>query len=280
MKKQKLHTLTIGILICFCGFNLFAQSNNDSIQPIIKMTKEYSYKYDENDGFKSRDSIFPSNFDTYSIYDKNEKTIENGRYNPDGSLYQKTYYLRNKNGDAIKGISKNSEDEIKSQWSYEYDDNKNLVEVLTYDSDSTLTNKQINRFDENNNQTEMINDDLKRGKTRKYEYKFNADGNKIEQIRYNPDGSLKDKRLYDYDEIGNETIQYLNRADGSKMKFVSEYDEMNNLLVQNWFDEKGEQTHQTAFEYVYDEQGNWITKKRISKGILNLIWERQIEYRE
>jgi YD repeat-containing protein len=280
MKKQNIQKLIIGILVCFCGLKLAAQSNNDNDKPIIKTTKEYSYKYDENDGLKSRDSIFPANFDTYSIFDENEKIIENGRYNPDGSLYQKTLYFRDKDGEAIKGISKGSNNEIKSQWSYEYDENKNLIEVLTYDSDSTLTNRQLNRFDYENSQTEMVTEDLKRNKTRKYEYKFDADENKIEQVRYNPDGSLKDKRIYQYDNNGNEKIQFLNRADGSKMKFVSEYDEMNNLLVQNWFDEGGEQTHQTAFEYNYDKHGNWITKKRISKGILNLIWEREIEYRE
>ena len=62
------------------------------------------------------------------------------------------------------------------------------------------------------------------------------------------------------------------------MKFVSEYDEMNNMTVQNWFDEQDEKTHQTSFEYVYDENGNWISKRRSSNGELGMVWERQIEY--
>ena len=137
-----------------------------------------------------------------------------------------------------------------------------------------------NKYDENGNNIEMI---LKRPESEKgwkYVYNYTSDKKKVEQFRYKPDGSLKDRRTYSYNKDGNENMQFKFNPDGSFTKFMSEYDEMDNLTVQNWFNEKNEQTHQTSFEYIYDKNGNWITKKRSSNGELSMVWERQIEYYE
>ncbi|PHR92747.1 MAG: hypothetical protein COA80_14070, partial [Leeuwenhoekiella sp.] len=114
----------------------------------------------------------------------------------------------------------------------------------------------------------------------KYVYKYNIDNKKIEQFRYKPDGSLKDRRTYSYDKGGNQHIEIMFKPDGSYTKFVSEYDEMGNLTIQNWYNEQDEKTHQTSFEYVYDDNGNWISKRRGTNGELSMVWERQIEYHE
>ena len=65
---------------------------------------------------------------------------------------------------------------------------------------------------------------------------------------------------------------------GTILNSFSEYDENNNMTVQNWYDKDGKHKHQTSFTYVYDENNNWITKKRYSNGELGFIWERKIEY--
>lgn len=50
-------------------------------------------------------------------------------------------------------------------------------------------------------------------------------------------------------------------------------------LVDNiWYDKDGLQKHHTKFVYVYDQENNWITRKRLSNGELNYNWERVIEY--
>ena len=141
-----------------------------------------------------------------------------------------------------------------------------------------MTNIQLNVYDDKSNKTEMLRTNLKRNTVWKNTYVYNKENEKIEQFRYKPDGKLKDRRTYKYDKNGNEIEQYHHKPDGSITKFVSEYDKLNNLTVQNWFNEHGEQTHQTSFEYVYDNNGNWITKKRSSNGVLGMIWEREIEY--
>ncbi|WP_435623913.1 hypothetical protein [Flagellimonas sp.] len=273
------YLITIGFLISISSANLIAQSTVDALKPKMKMVKEVLYK-PENGELKSRENLFTSGISSYQIYDKNEKVIESAKYRRDGSLYEKTIYERNGQGVAQKAVKENSAGEIKSYWTYEYDSSDNMTEVKTYDSDNNLTNVQSNKYDENGNNIEMLLNGPGGKKGWKYIYKYNFDNKKIEQFRYKPDGSLKDRRTYSYDEDGNENLQFKFNPDGSFTKFVSEYDEMDNLTVQNWYNEQDEQKHQTSFEYVYDKKGNWISKRRSSNGELGMVWERQIEYYE
>ncbi len=278
MKKSIKYILLIGTLISFSGTKLIAQSPKDNSKFKKKIVKVALYKA-ENGKLKNRDSILTSNIDKYIVFDKNEKIIENGRYNPsNGSLYEKTIYKREKKGNTIKAIKRNSSDEIKSYWTYKYDSNDNLIEVKTYNAKNVLTQIQSNKYDKNKNNIEMISSSPNSSGGWRYIYKYNDKKEKTEQLRYKPDGSLKDRRTYSYDKNGNEDLQIKFNPDGGFTKFISKYDKNNNLTVQDWFNEKGEKTHRTSFEYVYDKNGNWITRKRSSNGILGMIWERQIEY--
>lgn len=276
MKKK---TLYVSIFLFLTSLiNVSGQSKTDYLKPKKKMIKEALYKV-KNGQLKNRDEVLASNIDKYTIYDKNEKVIESGRYNPsNGALYEKTTYNRDKNGNAIKAIKRESSDKIKSYWTYKYDSKNNLVEVKTYNVKNVLTKTQSNKYDREGNNIEMILGSPNSNGAWKYIYKYNDKKERIEQLKYKPDGSLKDKRVYSYDKNGNEDVQIKFSTGGSFTKFISTYDENNNLLVQDWFNEKGEKIHQTSFEYVYDKFGNWITKKRSSKGVLSMIWERQIEY--
>jgi|GEM_PF-1811114 len=279
INKRMKYLIIIGFLILNSGINLNAQTAPDSLKPKIKMVKEVLYK-PENGQLKKRENLFDSNISSYKIYDKNEKVIEYGKYKKDGTNYEKTFYTRDEKGVAQKTIKKNSSDELKTYWTSHYDSNNNLIEVKTYNSQNKLTNIQLNKYDENGNNIEML---IKKPESKngwKYVYNYNFDNQKIEQLRYKPDGSLKDKRTYSYDEDGNENLQVKFNPDGGFTKFVSEYDEMNNMTVQNWFNEQDEQKHQTSFEYVYDKNGNWTSKRRSSNGELGMVYERLIEYYE
>jgi len=271
------YIILLGVLISFSGTNLIAQSTKDNLKPKMKMVQEVLYK-SENGELKSRDNLFESNLNSYTIYDKNEKPIEIGQYEIDGSIYEKTFYERNEVGDALKATNKNSSDELKSHWTYEYDSNNNAIKVKTYNSENKLVKIQFNNYDKNGNNIEMLLANPKSNKGWKYIYKYNFEGEKTEQLKYKPDGGLKDRRTYSYNKNGNEVLQFKYKPGGNYIKFVSEYDKMNNLTIQNWFNEKDEQTHQTSFEYIYDQNENWITKKRSSNGVLSMVWERQIEY--
>jgi hypothetical protein len=226
----------------------------------------------------NRDSVFAIKYDTYQILSKNGKLIENSRYENDGSLYQKRVNTINEKGVLINGEKYNSEGKIIENWNYLYDDNGNMIEVTYYDNDSVFTGKQVNKYDKNNNLTEYYYQNSKGKVTNRDTYKHFKNGKIKEEHRYKSDGTLRDRRTYEYDDNGNEIIDKAYKADGSIMIYKSEYDKMNNIIENYWINEKGEQTHQTSFEYVYDENGNWITKRRSSNGVLGMIWERKIEY--
>lgn len=279
LNKPMKYILSFGILVLFSGINLNAQSSKERLKPKMKKVKEVLYQV-ESEELKSRVNLFESKLNSYTIYDKNEKPIEFGKYETDGSLYEKTIYERNEKGDAQKAVKKNSSDEVKSYWTYEHDSNENIIEVKTYDAENNLTNIQSNKYDENGNNTEMVLKTPESENGWKYVYKYNFDNKIIEEFRYQPDGSLKERRTYSYNKSGNENMQFKFNPNGTFTKFISEYDKMGNIIVQNWYNEQEELTHQTAFEYIYDENGNWITKKRSSNGILSMVWERQIEYFE
>jgi hypothetical protein len=235
-------------------------------KPIIKALKS------------NRDSVFAVKYDTYQIFSKNGKLIENRRCENDGSLYQKRVNAINEKGVLINGKKYNSEGKIIETWKYLYDDNGNMIEVTYYDNDGIFTGKQVNKYDKNNNLTEYYYQNSKGKVTNRDTYKYFKNGKIKEQHRYKSDGTLRDRRTYEYDDNGNEIIDKAYKADGSIMIYKSEYDKMNNIIENYWINEKGEQTHQTSFEYVYDNNENWITKKRSSNGELGMIWERKIEY--
>lgn len=275
----------ITYLIILISFTLFSCKttkivSNKTFKIQIKSIKEILSKPNNpiNKSLKSnRDSVFSVRYDTYQVFSKNGMLIESVRYERDGSLYEKTKSVLNKNGKLIKGVKYNSKGEVKEKWKYIY--KENITEIDYYDSKGNLTNKQVDVSDDKGNNIEMSLINTKRNSVWKYVYAYNEKSEIIERLKYKPDGSLKDKRTYKYDEKGNKIEEYLYR-DEKVTKFISEYDKMNNMLVQNWFNEKGERTHQTSFEYVYDVNRNWITKKRSSNGVLGMIWERNIKYYE
>lgn len=271
------------MLILFTQFSCKTTKGvvNKTPEKKIKSIKEILFKPNNpiNKAIQSnRDSVFSVKYDTYQIFSKKGKLIENSRFENNGDLYQKIVNTINEKGVLINGKKYNSEDEIIETWKYLYDDNENMIEVTYYDNNTVFTGKQVNKYDENNNLTEYNYQNSKGKVINRDTYKYFENGKIKEQHRYKPDGTLRDRRTYEYDDNGNEIIDKAYKSDGSIMIYKSEYDKMNNIIENYWINEKGEQTHQTSFEYVYDENGKWITKGRSSNGVLSMIWERQIEY--
>ncbi|AGC78576.1 hypothetical protein LX97_02659 [Nonlabens dokdonensis] len=116
---------------------------SDDNQSVMKMTKEVLYRA-ENGALKSREDLFNSKISSYTIYDKNERPIEFGQYEIDGSLYEKTTYERDENGNAKKAIIENASGDLTSYRIYKYDSESNMIEVRTFDTENNLSNVQSN----------------------------------------------------------------------------------------------------------------------------------------
>ncbi len=272
MKKTSI--LLLIILVSSCSVNKNITENN---VPFIKTVKEASYSA-KRSGLIVRDSILLSKLDKISYYNEKGFLVKYQKYETDGSLYENTILIKNENDKLLKRITQDSKGKLKKYLTTKLDDKDNIIEYNTYNNQDELVNIQIKEYDSNGNNISFINKSIKSNRTFKTLYKYNTFREMIKETDYKPDSSIKDIRTYKYDKKGNEIEQHLNRPDGSFTKFVSEYDQFNNLILHNWFDKNGNQKHQTSFEYVYDNNGNWLTKKRYSNGELRYVWEREIEY--
>ena len=96
------------------------------------------------------------------------------------------------------------------------------------------------------NQVEFLRDNNKE-KTLKYYYKYDPKGNLIEEIDW-----ANDKTNYKYDDNDNQIEAYTHFADGRKNK--------------------------ETFQYIYDNEGNWIKCVNYDDGEPVYIHERTLNY--
>lgn len=277
MKKIK-YLILIILLIQFACKTKKSFVKSDTGQT-IKSTKVLLFKPDSpiSQAIDSnRDSVLTVRFDIYKIYNKYGKIMKTEKFEKDGKMWEQRIIIRDENGKFQKGLKNNSKNELKEYWTIKTDKKGNVIQSKTHNNNDELTNIQESKYDTKGNNISFVNKSLKYNNIFKTIYEYNSKNELVKRIKYK-NNTLKDERTYKYDNKGNEIEQYLYR-DGSITKYISEYDKMNNILESYWFNENGEQTHQTSFIYVYDKYGNWLTKKRSSNGVLSLIWERKIEY--
>ena len=271
--KNILNILTI-FLVCYYSP---AQETNKEKESTFKKIIEASYS-SKRSGVLTREKTLNQKINKEQFYNEQGVLTEYWRYEVDGTIYEKTVLTKNNDGKLIKSITSNKSGNLKKYTTTEFDNNQNIIEYKTYNSEDKLTSIQKNEYDANENKVSMSNISIKSNRTFKTTYEYNSKNELIKEIDFKPDGTIKDTRVFKYDENGNEIESELTRPNGDYTKFISEYDDLNNMTVQNWYDNKGKQKHQTSFTYVYDEKNNWITKKRYSNDELGYVWERQIEY--
>ena len=214
----------------------------ESNLPKIKLIKEVFYEV-ENNILKNRDSLLSLKIDNYLMFDENEKLIESGKYNSKYEFYEKITYERNKNGFSEKGVRKGKLEKVQSLWTYQYDSINNLVEVRTYDSQNNLINTQFNKYDRKGNHTQMLLVNHNQQTVWKYIYRYNDIGQKIEELKYKPNGGLKNRQIYSYDRRGNESEQIKSNVNGSYTKIISVYNNQDDLIFQDWYNDKNEKTY-------------------------------------
>ncbi|BAX79064.1 hypothetical protein ALGA_0675 [Labilibaculum antarcticum] len=213
------------------------------------------------------------------FYDEQGVLVEYWSYEVDATLYEKTKLITNKDGEVIKSTTYDKDGNLEKYTTSEFDNNGKIIESRTFNSKDELISTQKNKYDINGNQISMSNTISESNITFKTTNEYNSRNQKSKEIEFEPDGRIKNTRTFTYDRKGNEIESELIRPNGEYTKFISEYDRANNITIQKWYDKEGKQIHQTSFEYVYDENNNWITKKRYSDGKLGFVWERQIEYK-
>ena len=226
----------------------------------------------------TREDALAQKLDKKEIYNKKGVLTEYWKYEIDGTVYEKIKIAKNESGKLVKRTTFDGEGKLKSYVSTEFDEKENIIRFRTYNANDELTSMQENHYDSSGNTISRSNTSIASNKTYKTTSKYNSQNQLIEETDFNPDGLMRDIRTFKYDEKGNEFESDLTRANGDFTKFVSQYDKVNNITSQYWYDNEGNQKHWNSFSYVYDKHNNWITKKRYTNGELGYVWERKIEY--
>ena len=253
------------------------KDSKTSKKSTFKSITQASYSA-KRSGDLTRKQAFDKNLDRKSFYDEKGELIEYWKYERDGSIYQKIKLEKNQQGKLIVSRLYDKKGNLKSYTNTEFDSYGNIVEYKTYNKSNELTSLQNNKYDSNGNVVSMLRTSIASNRTFKTTSKYNSKNQLIEETDFKPDGSVKDIRTFKYDYKGNEVESDLTKPNINYTKFISKYDKNNNIISQHWYREDGSQKHWNSFSYVYDDNDNWITKKRYSNGELGYVWERKIEY--
>lgn len=223
-------------------------------------------------GEMNRETALKTLVNRTEYYDIKGELIEYKTFGNNGILYEQTKLKRNEKGTVVQGTTLDSEGNIKRYWSIKLGIGERVEEMNTFEPNHKLIRAQLYKYDNKGNKIEMK---IGPGRT---EYEYNSINQLTKEKYFDLDRNTTETRIFSYDKMGNKTEELLVHNDGNKVKFINEYDGLNNLIVQKWINEEGEEYNKTEFNYTYDAFSNWLTKKRIFNGELGMVWERQIEY--
>lgn len=261
-------------------FNYKYDKNDNLIQEKKYYNKDdytvRNYKYDKNNKLKSTIYYVSDDPNLYSysefVYDKNDNLIQSQDFNNDGETYgtKYTHYPNGKIKEVIsyspfKIIEKDNKRTLfkdgvgndKLDRKFIYNKNGAIIETLSYDGE--FYNESEPRI---------------RGKTLK-EYK---NGLLIKEMVLFRATKIERYTLYSYDK---------QRRKIKEEKIIPEYPD-NNLTIKYFYDNDGNQTKliyskknkplTIEFDYVFDEQNNWIKQSKSVNGEKLYVWTREIEY--
>ena len=126
-------------------------------------------------------------------------------------------------------------------------------------------------------QLEVTEDSTEGGTVFKHVHKYNEKRQVVasESEFIHTDCSGRSVYEYAYDDKGNKTSETHNG--GLYWKYIWEYDDHNNVVLEKHYDGDGNLTYSFSTEYIYDSHGNWI--RRVKNGLkAYMVMIRDIEY--
>jgi len=73
-------------------------------------------------------------------------------------------------------------------------------------------------------------------------------------------------------------LNFYNSNGKLESKYISKYDDKNNLIEEVKYNQNGEIIETKSFNYKYDQKDNWIEKIEYKNAIPQILKEREIEY--
>jgi len=311
MKKLSKRTISILVfLLCVLFSNAQTDLAEHDLRGKVKSVFDVTYKLilEKN---KSSNTTIKKEEKTNELkqlykFSKEGKLTEDCRFNPDGSIYDKSIYVYDTdNKDVMTEEFRYKQDNhLYLKYVYSYDEHGNISIRTGFTLDEILSEKYIYSYDEENVNTEIncfdSNEELQRT------YKFLRNSNKIEEKLFNSEGELLQTKLCIFDSAGKQIEENLYNTEGlSERKYACKYDAAGNKIEETLcnygvliytitalFDEAGLRIEDTKTEYkpdgtiqttitskyTYDDQNNWIKKIIIKNEIPRFVLERKIKY--
>lgn len=179
----------------------------------------------------------------------------------DGEPFNQHRYEYNEDNNPVSSKSYRYTDGEKTETTrtrYEYNDDGHLERTVTYSNGKkTGTGKFV--CDEDGNILKSVFYDTDGSQTGYATYEYNSDGKEISYEHYSADGKLTSSEETTYDQNGNITkfVAWSTKADGTlyiSRHYEETYDDNGNCITHRSFDENGEISYDSTYEYDSDDR--------------------------
>ena len=248
---------------------------------VLTLTKEYdgdflsleivhsrtTYKYANDDTYESKQtSYFSDGTKSVAIFNENHDTVSRTEYTANGEVrYNNEYeYAFDDYGNYLSvkvytnGILSREEKHSVTTGTDKY---TYMSKYIEYRDDGS---KRVTLYDEHGNITSSTDYD-KEGKEQQtiiYTFVRDDSGNLLSRKKH-VNGKLVEEYEYSY-YANDQTETYISKTteyNEDSTKTVSTFDENYNTLSIEEYDENGELTSKSTYEYVYDKSGEVVLKK-------------------
>ncbi|PKP35054.1 MAG: hypothetical protein CVU00_04085 [Bacteroidetes bacterium HGW-Bacteroidetes-17] len=189
---------------------------------------------------------------TFFEWDAKGKKIKEEKHYLDGSV-DTTIFNYDSDGHLIEKLCKNDDDEIEYKEAFKFEGNQ-LVEYSKYNEDEEIAEKKSFTMNDGKLESE-VHWTAEEGNETTKKYRYDEEGNVEKELYYNAKKQLVKK--VEYQKYRGRFIEEFIEEDPYQLNTTKlEYDEKNNIILQEQFNQNGEINHRV--ERTFDQNQRLI----------------------
>jgi hypothetical protein len=252
------------ILLVSCNSNSVKNSlDAENLKGKVKSFKEY-WSDKKDDKGKLIKSIANCSFFNVKGF-----ITESQEYGANGKVVEKVNYNYDENDRLISKQASSGDGDLKWRLEYSYHEKDSIAAMSLLGSDGSVLNSTNYRYVDG----EILNP-MKETKFQFGENYYDNKGCLIEMKMVDNQFSIK----YSYSDKLLTEVAFFDNNKQLKSKDTYKYDSKNNLTEKRNVLSSGKLSGLSEYQYLFDEKGNWTTKKELSNHKLTSISERVFEY--
>lgn len=183
--------------------------------------------------------------------------------------YPDIHYTYDDQGRLSKKKVLQNQNTIQNVYHYQYPE-PGVTKIIKHASDGTALDYRVKKYDAQGRLIDeslySMNDELQV----RHSYVFDDSGNMTEERIINKDGQTTGIFQYTYDDEGNKiTEDFITLVGGAEMQKEFRYNPQGDPVYYHSWGRKGGRLDREAYEYAYDQYGNWVTK---------ITWQVRMDY--